>query len=268
MKASAFEYCCPATLGEAVELLSAHSDAKLMAGGQTLGPMLNLRLAKPTHVIDITRVPELKRFDENASSVSYGACLTHANFEDGLCPDPTGGFLAKVASGIAYRAVRTRGTLGGSLAHADPSADWLTAFCLLDAQVTLCGLSGKRKLSLLSFVKGALSTDAASDEILTSIELHKPDSADRFGYAKLCRKTGELAEGIGAVRRYADRQRIRLVSSGGDAPPIVIDDGAGFVQGRILNRERLFNLGLSSDPYLQAVRVAALERALAESYGS
>jgi carbon-monoxide dehydrogenase medium subunit len=266
MKAAVYDYRCPSTLAETVALLGAGTGAKVLAGGQTLGPMLNLRLVQPRLVIDITRLSELKRYEEKRSSVVFGACLTHANFEDGLAPDPTGGFLARVASGIAYRAVRTRGTLGGSLAHADPSADWLSALLVLDARVTLSGPHGMRDIPLVSFVKGALVTEAAGDEILTSVEVGKPDRGDRFGYAKLCRKTGEFAEGIGAVRRFADNKRIRLVSGGADAAPTVIEDGAGFIKGRTLDRERLFSRGLIPDPYLCALRIAALERALDESF--
>ena len=101
---------------------------KILAGGQSLGPMLNLRLAQPDLLVDITRIPELKRVEETDDSLSIGACVTHADIEDGRVPDVTGGALRDVARGIAYRAVRNRGTIGGSLAHADPSADWSRAW--------------------------------------------------------------------------------------------------------------------------------------------
>ena len=127
MKPAPFEYARPQTVGEAVRLLAATPDAKVLAGGQTLGPMLNLRLAQPAVLVDIGRIPELAAVTEDRDAITIGATVTHAAIEDGRISDPTGGFLAQVARGIAYRAVRTRGTIGGSLAHADPAADWLSA---------------------------------------------------------------------------------------------------------------------------------------------
>src|SRR5262249_49164318 len=156
------------------------------------------------------------------------ACLTHANFEDGLAPCAARGFMAKIARGIAYRAVRTRGTLGGSLAHADPAADWLCALLALDTNVTLSSRSGKRSLPLSSCVKGPLSADIRPDEILTFVTVAKPGPGDRFGYAKICRRTGEFAEAAGAVRRFADG-RVRLVSGDADRSPVIIEGGTELI---------------------------------------
>jgi carbon-monoxide dehydrogenase medium subunit len=97
-----------------------------MAGGQSLGPMLNLRLAQPKQVIDISRLSELRQAKIEGNVLAIGACVTHAQIEDGDMPDVTLGLMPFVARGIAYRAVRNRGTIGGSIAHADPAADWLT----------------------------------------------------------------------------------------------------------------------------------------------
>src|SRR5215210_5184325 len=98
-----------------------------IAGGQSLGPMLNLRLVQPDLLIDLTRIPELKQIEQTDDTIIVGACITHADIEDGRVPDVTGGALPAVARNIAYRAVRNRGTIGGSLTHAEPAADWLTA---------------------------------------------------------------------------------------------------------------------------------------------
>jgi aerobic carbon-monoxide dehydrogenase medium subunit len=265
MKAPAFAYFRPSTLGEALDCLQSIAGAKPIAGGQTLGPMLNLRVAKPEALVDLTRLKDLKTFKENAGSITYGACLTHANFEDGLAPCAARGFMAKVARGIAYRAVRTRGTLGGSLAHADPAADWLTALLALDTNVTLSSRSGKRSLPLSLFVKGPLAADIRPDEILTAVIVEKPGPEDRFGYAKICRKTGEFAEATGAIRHFADG-RVRLVSGGGDRLPVIIGSGAELITGGLIDKERFFALGLSSDPYDSALHAAALQRALDESF--
>mgnify|MGYP001254158372 CR=1 FL=1 len=102
MKPVSFEYVRPASLGEAVGFLGGTADAKVLAGGQTLGPMLNLRLAQPALLVDITRIPELATVHGHADAITLGATITHAAIEDGRVPDPTGGFLGQVARGIAY----------------------------------------------------------------------------------------------------------------------------------------------------------------------
>ncbi len=148
MKPAPFDYMRPRDVMEAVRLLGASPGAKVLAGGQTLGPMLNLRLAQPALLVDITRIPELATVEEDAQSVTIGAAVTHAAIEDGRVPDPTGGFLVRIARGIGYRAVRTRGTIGGSLAHADPAADWLSALTALGADVVIAGPSANRRLAV------------------------------------------------------------------------------------------------------------------------
>jgi carbon-monoxide dehydrogenase medium subunit len=117
VKPARFDYARPASLGEAVALLGTRGGVvKCLAGGQSLGPMLNLRLVQPDLLVDITHIPELTRVEEDGDGLLLGACTTHAAIEDGRV-------LPAVAHGIAYRAVRSRGTIGGSLAHADPAAD-------------------------------------------------------------------------------------------------------------------------------------------------
>ncbi len=268
MKAAAFDYCAPSSLREAAAVLADNPEGKILAGGQTLGPMLNLRLSQPSLLIDIARVEEAKTFAETAAAVTYGACITHADFEDGRVPDPTGGFIARVARGIAYRAVRTRGTLGGSLAYADPAADWLSALSVLDVEIKLQGPSYERSLPLRHFIKGALTTALVPGEVLASITISVPPSGARFGYAKICRKTGEFAEAIGAVRHNGNELVFAAGACGG--APIVITEGADFVPDGRIDRDRLaqrlIDEGLDNDPYLCAIHVAALQRALDECW--
>ena len=210
MKPVDFDYESPATLAAATALLAGHENAKVMAGGQTLGPMLNLRLAQPELIVDIRRIPELTRVAEEGDNLVLGACTTHAAIEDGRVPDSTRGMLQRVASRIAYRAVRTRGTMGGSLSHADPAADWVTCLTALDASVSITGPRGTRRSKLAAFMRGVMETDLAADEILDAISVPRLSSAARWGYHKICRKTGEFAEAIGAV--VVDRDRCRIVA--------------------------------------------------------
>ena len=138
MKPFAFDYEKPATIAAALALLGeAGDDAKVLAGGQSLGPMMNMRLARPRQLVDITGIPELRQVTDDGDAVVFGACVTHATIEDGRIPDPTGGMMPNVAAGIAYRAVRNRGTIGGSLVHADPAADWITTLAAIGADDAL-----------------------------------------------------------------------------------------------------------------------------------
>ena len=146
MKAAAFEHARPASVADAIALLAGQAGARVLAGGQSLGPMLNLRLAQPRLLVQVNRLPELTGVAADADTVTIGACVTHAAIADGLVPDIGGGVLARVADGIAYRAVRNRGTIGGSLCHADPAADWVTVLRALDATVLLQGPDGARSL--------------------------------------------------------------------------------------------------------------------------
>ena len=143
MKAAAFEYTRPGSLQEALRALRAHEGrAKLMAGGQSLGPMLNLRLARPPVVIDISGLAELRTVTRQDGGLRVGAAVTHAEIEDGVHELLRGTPLQQVAPGIAYRAIRNRGTLGGSLAHADPAADWVLTMVGLGATLEIAGGRG------------------------------------------------------------------------------------------------------------------------------
>jgi len=211
MKPVAFDYTRPANLADAMQILSGDSGVKPIAGGQSLGPMLNLRLARPGALVDVSRLPELLSIGETAQSVTLGACVTHAAIEDGETPEPMGGFIRHVAGGIAYRVIRNKGTLGGSLAHADPAADWLTALTAADATLTIArpraaneapksifdqfrrkpgerpSAIAFRKIDIRRFVAGAYTTALKADELLISVESPKASSSVRWGYDKFCR---------------------------------------------------------------------------------
>jgi carbon-monoxide dehydrogenase medium subunit len=269
MKAVAFDYARAASVAEALQMLGRAPDAKVLAGGQTLGPMLNLRLAQPGLLVDISKVPEMAAVSEEAGAVTIGATVTHAAIEDGRIADPTGGFLARVARGIAYRAVRTRGTIGGSLAHADPAADWLSALTALGAEVVIAGPTGTRRAALARFVRGAMETELAADELLTAVRIPKFPRQARFGFHKICRKTGEFAESIGAVAHDPERGVTRLVASTPAGGPIVMEDvelNPGRPPERAELQQRLVRAGLSGDAYDLVLRATALRRAIAEAF--
>lgn len=266
MKPAPFDYVRPASVAEAIRMLSGHPDAKVLAGGQTLGPMLNLRLARPALLVDITRIEELAAVSEDADAVTIGAIVTHAAIEDGRVPDPTGGFLRQVAHGIAYRAVRTRGTIGGSLAHADPAADWLTCLATLGAEVLIAGGTGTRRVAVANFVRGAMATELGAHELLVAVHLPMFSSRARCGFHKICRKVGEFADAIGVAVHDPARQIARIACSTSAAGPIVIDvpdvPGRGQLPDAAELQGRLAAAGLSGDAYELRLHAAAVRRAL------
>jgi len=269
MKPVAFDYARPTSLAHALQMLAATPDAKVLAGGQTLGPMLNLRLAQPALLVDISRIPELAAVSEDRRSVTVGATVTHAAIEDGRAGDPTGGFLRRVAAGIGYRAVRTRGTVGGSLANADPAADWLACLTGLDAHLTIAAASGRRRVPLAGFVVGAMQTALGEAELIAGIELRKFPPQARFGFAKICRRSGEFAEAIGVAVHDPDRETTRLVASTPTGAPVVAEAAdlradRDHLPGLPELRQRLLAAGFVGDDYAVRLSVVALRRALTD----
>jgi carbon-monoxide dehydrogenase medium subunit len=192
MKAAAFDYVRPPDLAGVLDALQIAPGAKLIAGGQSLVPMLNLRLARPSLLIDIGGVDALRIVEDRKTHVRIGATVTHAELED----RPISGcaLLQRVARGIAYRAVRNRGTIGGSMAHADPAADWPLAMAAIGATVIVESRTGARQLPAEDFMLGAFQTRLSDEEVVVAIDVPKLSPAARFGYYKFCRKTGEFPE--------------------------------------------------------------------------
>jgi carbon-monoxide dehydrogenase medium subunit len=223
MKPASFDFVRTSSVVETTRLLEANKGAaRVIAGAQSLGPMLNLRLSQPRLLIDITGIPELTRLEDERDAVTVGACVTTANIEDGRLPGDGLGVLANVASGIAYRAVRNRGTVGGSLCHADPSADWLTVLSAIGAECLLRGPEKQRRVPLERFVTGAYQTALAEDEILEAVRLPRLSKKGRIGYVKICRKVGEFALAMAAVRRDPERGPVRLAIGATNGAPIVV----------------------------------------------
>jgi carbon-monoxide dehydrogenase medium subunit len=159
--------------------------------------MLNLRLSRPQILIDIARIEGLRRIEDLGAKWRIGAGVTHAQLED-RCLDGAR-ILSEVASGIAYRAIRNRGTIGGSLAHADPAADWPVALAALGASINLRSARGTRSVQVDRFIIGAFTTALAEDEIIESIDVPKLSPVSRSAYYKFSRKTGDFAEVSAAV---------------------------------------------------------------------
>jgi aerobic carbon-monoxide dehydrogenase medium subunit len=234
MKAASFAYQRPSDLNAAMAMMAnADGITKIIAGGQSLGPMLNLRLVEPDIIIDIAGLSELKQAERSGHELVIGACVTHGDIEDGRIPDVTRGAMQRVAGAIAYRAVRNRGTIGGSLSHADPAADWVSALSALGAKVTLRSLAGIRHLAIEDFVTGALESALQPGEIVEAVRVPVMMPSARWGYVKACRKTGEFAHAIAAVLIDPDTATARAVIGAVDTAPIVLGDATALFGGRI-----------------------------------
>lgn len=263
MKPFAFDYEKPATIAEALALLGeAGDDAKVLAGGQSLGPMLNMRLVRPRRLIDITGIPDLHQITDDGDAIVFGACVTHAAIEDGRIPDPTGGMMPNVAAGIAYRAVRNRGTIGGSLVHADPAADWITTLAAIGAEVTVTGIYGQRRIAVDKLMVSTFETSLVAGELLVSIRVPKLSSDAKWGFYKFCRKTGEFAEAMSAVIVDPSRGQTRVVIGATDTRPVVIADAATLISKPESIAIVIEENGLANDAYEAQVRRVSLWRAI------
>ncbi|MBM3952284.1 MAG: carbon monoxide dehydrogenase [Rhodospirillales bacterium] len=268
MKPVAFDYERPATLDAALKLLAREDIVvKAVAGSQSLGPMLNLRLVQPDLLVDITAISELTAIREEKGALVVGAGVTHGQLEDGGYPDPTRGVLAKVAAGIAYRAVRNRGTIGGSLAHADPAADWVSALVALGAEIVVAGPGGRRAVAAEKFVTGVFETKLEPGEIVAEIRVPALSSDARWGYVKNCRKAGEFSHATGAVLIDPARKFARAVIGAVSGAPIVIDDAAVAAKdpGEAWVAGRLADTPLGGDAYQVRIHHVALKRAIREA---
>ena len=232
MKPAPFDYARAESLDEAIGLLAAaDGDARPLAGGQSLGPMLNLRIARPTLLVDLSPVAELREVSEDGDGVTIGASVVHSAIEDGEVPDPTAGLLRRAASGIAYRAVRNRGTVGGSLAHADPAGDWAPVMMALGASLGIRGPEGGRSVEADAFIADPLTTVLERGEIVEAIRVPRLSDGASWGHCKLCVKPGDFAESLAVAVIDRDRGHCRVALAGPTRAPILLEEVAGLVAG-------------------------------------
>jgi aerobic carbon-monoxide dehydrogenase medium subunit len=261
MKPAAFDYARPTSLAEAAALLlEGGEDARILAGGQSLGPMLNFRLVRPRLLIDIMHVSELRGVHETDEAILIGATVTHAAVEDRAVPDIGKSVLTTVAAGIAYRAVRNRGTVAGSLCHADPAADWVTALAALDASVVTYRAGRGRAIPVASFIRGAFHNLLEKGELVAAVRIPKLSRAARWGWYKVCRKPGEFASAIGAVLIDPERGVRRAAMGATGGRPLVLCDDAALPDAA---DQVLAGEDVRSDRFEQQVRRVALRRAFA-----
>ena len=210
-----FDYHAPRSLGEALSLLSSlGSDAKLLAGGHSLLPMMKLRFAQPAHLIDLNRIPDLRGIREEGGSLIIGAMTTEAELLASAAVRSKVPLLADGAASIADPQVRCRGTVGGDISHGDPGNDHPALMIALDASFVLTGPKGQRTVKADGYFLGPFSTQLAADEILTQIRIPIPAAGTGWSYQKLKRKTGDFATAASAVLLQMKGGNVAAVSIG------------------------------------------------------
>jgi carbon-monoxide dehydrogenase medium subunit len=194
-----FEYYAPRSLGDAVTFLTEHrDDVKILSGGQSLLPLMKMRLSKPAFIVDIGRIPGLNGITEEGDHLVIGALVTHAQIENSPLLKDKCPLLPQTATTIADVQVRNRGTLGGSIAHADPAGDWPAAMLALDAEVKITGPNGERWVKCEDFFLGLLMSVLEPDEIVTAVKVPATGS-DKTAYMKAApRSSGFAVVGVAA----------------------------------------------------------------------
>jgi carbon-monoxide dehydrogenase medium subunit len=192
VKAAAFAYAKPRALAEALELL-AHPGAKVLAGGQSLIPSLNMRLSAPALLVDITGLAELKGIKLDKDTVRIGALTTHAEIERSEVVNKHLPLLAEAVTHIAHPAIRNRGTLGGSLALADPAAEYPACVLALDATIIATGPKGERRIKATGFFKSLFETDLKDGELLAAVEFKAQQKDAKSAFLELARRHGDYA---------------------------------------------------------------------------
>jgi len=194
MKPAAFEYVVVDNVTRAVAALSeAHGEAKILAGGQSLVPMLNFRLVKPAILVDINRIPDLAFIEETDHEIRVGALTRHHQLEISPVIARHLPVLSAAMTHVAHLAIRNRGTIGGSLSHADPAAELPMMALLLDAKLHIVSHRGKRAAAASDFFRDALTVDLAEDEMVTEIHVPKLPPGTGWGFEEVARRADDFA---------------------------------------------------------------------------
>ena len=247
MKAPAFDYTKPHTLDEVFGLLAVHGDgARLLAGGQTLLATLNMRLSEPSMLIDLNGIEALKGISVDGAGdgsgagpvLRIGALVTHSEIEASILVAQHAPLLAMAAPHIAHRAIRNLGTWGGSIAYADPAAEWPACLAALEGVVVVRGANGERRIAAQDFFIDLYTTALAAGEVVTACELPLRQPGDVFVFDELARRHGDYAIvglALAARRGAVGMQRVRLAFLGVGATPLRAVRTEAALEGRALS---------------------------------
>jgi aerobic carbon-monoxide dehydrogenase medium subunit len=273
MKAAPFEYMVPATVADASAVLGLDATSAIaIAGGQSLVPMLNLRVALPDVVVSLAGLQELKDTRLTPAGLRIGALTTHADIEDGRIPDLFDGLMRTVAAGISYRAVRNYGTVGGSTALADPAADWPVCLMALGAEVRISGRAGARTQAIGDFIRGHYATSLAQGEIILGFDIPLPGARPRWGLCKVARKSGAFASSIAVAVQCGNGGPVSVALGAAAPRPCLLARVAACIASGESSEDKLRSaiaddLALhvpDADAYLARLHTSTVLRALRE----
>lgn len=283
LKPAAFEYHAPRSLEEAVDLLARYGgEAKVIAGGQSLMPILNMRLARPAALVDINRIADLERVRVHDGHVTFGALARQRLLEEDVAVMRALPLLAEMAPHIGHPATRNRGTVAGSVAHGDPAAELPCAMLALEATLTVTGARGTRRVAAERFNVGLLTTDLAPDEILVALDVPVPPGPTAHAFMEMTRRFGDFALvavavllRLGGDGRAAD---VRVALAGVAPTPVRARGVEAALRGEVVTPARIGEAAAlvrgDVDPhadmhatreYREAMAVAMVGRAVTEA---
>ncbi len=211
MKLPPLDYACPTSVAEAVALLASHDgEAKLLAGGQSLVPMLAFRVASPALLVDLRKLSELRQVAITDGAVTLGAMVRWRDILEHPQLAAAHPLLARAVEHVAHYQIRNRGTVGGSLAHADPAAELPCIAVTCEASIVVRGEAGQRAIAAADFFRGPLQTALQADEIITEIRLPAWPAQRRFGFCEFARRRGDFA--LAGVAAFYDEDGNKAVN--------------------------------------------------------
>jgi aerobic carbon-monoxide dehydrogenase medium subunit len=239
MKLPAFDYACPTTVAEAVALLGSRDEAKALAGGQSLVPMMAFRIASPSLLVDLRKLSDLRQIAIDAGGVRLGAMVRWRDIEDEGRLNAAHPLLRAAVSHVAHYQIRNRGTVGGSVAHADPAAEMPGIAVTCDAEIAVTGRTGSRVIRADDFFISPLITALAADEIITEIRLPPWPAQRRWGFREFSRRRGDFAMAAAAVFFDVDdagtAYNAHIAAIGIGDRPMRLREAEAEVDGRIVD---------------------------------
>jgi aerobic carbon-monoxide dehydrogenase medium subunit len=243
LKSAAFDYVKPDSLPKVLALLAQHGDdARILAGGQTLMATLNMRLSEPQLVVDITGLSELRGIRVEGNMLRIGALVTHTEIETSALVAQHAPLLRDAAPHIAHRAIRNSGTFGGSIAYADPAAEWPACFLALDGVAIIAGEAGQRRVPAAQFFQGLYATALAATDVLVACEIPIAQRGDWHSFSELARRHGDYAiVGLAAqARRQGEALAdVRIALMGVDTTPVRATAAEAALNGRVPDAARI-----------------------------
>jgi carbon-monoxide dehydrogenase medium subunit len=268
VKAPPFEWHRPATLAEAVATLAAVApqDGRVLAGGQSLLPAMALRIARPPHLVDINGIAELGAWGVEGDALRIGALVRHVAFQRPAAPGPLGALMATMVRHIAHWPIRTRGSFGGSLCHADPASEWPLLAVVMGAEMRAVSARGERRLAASAFLRGPLETALAADEILAGVTVPLLPTDARWGFEEVARRAGDFAQAMALVVLRQDAlgriAEARIGIGGVEAVPRRLASVEAMVTGRVPSAALFEEAGRTAAAACEPMEDAGYRRAL------